>query len=302
VFAMWADMGRRPSDPISKRIEPPAEQPAFAPPPAPLAHEEGRTEESDQLAGPEQGTRKQDARDAQERSGVATPDNANRQTEQRTAPSAPASPPPMLERKELGQMAASAPAPPAAAEAPAGAGAPETYQFRVLEDAVRAPERTEEAVAPPRARSGGEPLAKDQENEPASARADASLNESMDLRASASTARLVVRITNTIFVRATGGRIERSPDAGVTWRTEYSGPTDHLLVGTCPSAESCWFGGEGGRILQRETSGLWNERLAPSGIAVVRIDAHNTARATVTARDGRRFVTADGGRSWTAVH
>jgi hypothetical protein len=295
VFAVWADMGHRPEE-ISEQAKTPAEQQPAAAPPSPLTRQEDRAKEYDQVVPPAEGTRKPSTGDEQERGGMATPGAANTAAVRRTAPPPPASPPPVLERKELGQAAAGAPAAPAPSEPPASAGEPEAYEFRVLEDTARAPQRAEETVAPPKARSGAEPLAKDSA---ASARADASRNKSADLRAAAAKGLLMVRFTDAILIRAGGGRIERSVDAGVTWRAEYSGATDDLLVGTCPSAEGCWFGGEGGRILQREISGQWSERQAPGGTAVVRIDAENTLRATVTTREGRRFVTADGGRSWT---
>jgi hypothetical protein len=287
VFAVWSDIGERPATPVNERFEATAEQQSKAPPSA-------DAREIDALRAPSADAVEQDPADEQMRQRAALDKSPPKATVERV----PVSPPVLLERKATeGVVGGNAPPPPAEAPAETPPGAKvEELEYRVAQDAAQAPGRTE-TIGETGNRPGTDTsLAKDQA---ASARADTSRNKAGALSAAKHRAPLVVRAGDAVLVRAADDRIERSTDGGLTWRSEYAGRTAGLLVGICPSTEICWVGGEAGRILLRDTSGLWAERSIPAGVAVVAIEAEDARHATVTGRDGRRFLTTDGGRSWT---
>jgi photosystem II stability/assembly factor-like uncharacterized protein len=100
-----------------------------------------------------------------------------------------------------------------------------------------------------------------------------------------------------------GGRIERSTDGGRTWQAQPSGVTTELLAGAAPSGQVAWVAGRAGVIL-RLTDDVqfpqWQRIPSPNGLALdwVGLEARDALSATVTAADGRRFATEDGGRTW----
>lgn len=103
-----------------------------------------------------------------------------------------------------------------------------------------------------------------------------------------------------VRIRAGRSGIERSADAGTTWRIERDAPSRFVRAGVCPTPEVCWLGGDEGRVLRRESSGQWVELRIPEPDTVTALDAPDATHATATTAGGRRFRTADGGRTWTA--
>jgi hypothetical protein len=97
------------------------------------------------------------------------------------------------------------------------------------------------------------------------------------------------------------GSIERSDDAGATWQRQASGVEADLLAGSAPSAAVCWAVGRGGIVLRTADGSAWTRLGSPTSqdlVAIVAIDAN---RATVTAADGKRYETTDGGRTWRSL-
>ena len=113
-----------------------------------------------------------------------------------------------------------------------------------------------------------------------------------------------------------GGRIEHSTDQGQTWQLQTSGVTADLLGGAAPSEKIAWVVGRGGTIVRTEDGQHW-QRVAPPSMGTtsvtqaaapsvpapdwISVEVRDALRATITSRDGRRFVTEDGGRTWAPL-
>jgi photosystem II stability/assembly factor-like uncharacterized protein len=92
--------------------------------------------------------------------------------------------------------------------------------------------------------------------------------------------------------------VERSPDQGQTWEPVTLDPPFMLTAGSAPYQNVCWLVGQDG-VVFRTTNGTSFERMtAPATVHLVRVEATDALRATVTAVDGRAFETIDGGRTW----
>ena len=105
---------------------------------------------------------------------------------------------------------------------------------------------------------------------------------------------------STIRWRIVDGRaVQRSPDAGATWSNQYTAPSGvFLTAGTASSATVCWLVGRAGAIVV-STDGVWQRVTFPDAVDLASVVAPDARTATVTTVDGRRFATADGGRTWT---
>jgi hypothetical protein len=97
-----------------------------------------------------------------------------------------------------------------------------------------------------------------------------------------------------------GGRIERSSNAGVTWLPQNSGVNVELIAGSAPSSAVCWIIGRGGTILRTTDGGeYWNKVVSPMGGDVTGVQAVGAMRATIfDANKIARYVTRDGGVTW----
>jgi hypothetical protein len=102
------------------------------------------------------------------------------------------------------------------------------------------------------------------------------------------------------------GMIEHSSDAGKTWQPEISPSREDWLVGAAVSDTVCWLAGRNGAIA-RSMDGIQWERVAPPAQAAAAsgkmvdwtgIAARDALTATITASDGRKFATSDGGKTW----
>ena len=112
---------------------------------------------------------------------------------------------------------------------------------------------------------------------------------------------VMVEAPDGVRVRVSAAGIERSTDGGTTWQREREAPPAAIRLGVCLNAAACWLGGDAGLILRREPSGRWVESRLPVRATVIRLDAQDAARATATLASGRRFATADGGRTWSPL-
>jgi hypothetical protein len=97
------------------------------------------------------------------------------------------------------------------------------------------------------------------------------------------------------------GAIEKSEDGGATWKLEYPEMRARILAGSAPSVKICWLVGEKGTILRTTNGSHWKTVNPPAETDFVRVEATDALTATVTALDGRRFSTSDGGKGWSGV-
>jgi hypothetical protein len=103
-----------------------------------------------------------------------------------------------------------------------------------------------------------------------------------------------------------GGSIERSADGGMTWVSQTSPSQQDWLAGAVLSDKVCWVAGRKGAIARTVDGERWElipppaqaagaGAVQPDWTGVTALDALN---ATVTAADGRKFNTPDGGLTW----
>jgi hypothetical protein len=99
------------------------------------------------------------------------------------------------------------------------------------------------------------------------------------------------------------GKIESSSDAGKTWKTQNSGVTADLLLGSAPSGEVCWIAGKNGTLLLSTDGGKnWKELASPIADDIGGIQAVDAQDASVwDLPNHKRFETRDGGRTWKQV-
>jgi hypothetical protein len=94
------------------------------------------------------------------------------------------------------------------------------------------------------------------------------------------------------------GRVDRSIDGGTTWERQATGVPVMLTSGAAPSPTVCWLVGPGGAVVQSIDGRTWQRVAFPATIDLASVRATDAVSATVTAVDGRTFVTGDGGKSW----
>jgi len=131
------------------------------------------------------------------------------------------------------------------------------------------------------------------------------------LKAKEPTPPVLVRspVSDAVLWRAgSGGTIERSTDSGRSWAPQSSPAREDWLSGAAVSNAVCWLAGRNGAIARTEDGAQWDR--VPPPMQAARSDGtlpdwtvitvRDAQTATVTASDGRRFATADGGKTWQA--
>jgi len=94
------------------------------------------------------------------------------------------------------------------------------------------------------------------------------------------------------------GVAEYSEDAGASWEATPTGVGTDLTAGASPSGDVCWVVGRAGTVLLTTDGRKWQRLLFPVAVDLAAIQATDARTATVTATDGRRFTTVDGGTTW----
>jgi photosystem II stability/assembly factor-like uncharacterized protein len=97
------------------------------------------------------------------------------------------------------------------------------------------------------------------------------------------------------------GAVEYSADAGSTWEARPTGVDVDLLAGTSPSGTVCWIVGRTGAVLLTTNGRQWRRLTFPVAVDLTAVQATDARTATVTAIDGRRFRTVDGGATWESL-
>jgi outer membrane biosynthesis protein TonB len=97
------------------------------------------------------------------------------------------------------------------------------------------------------------------------------------------------------------GSIQRSADGGATFVAQPSGVTQDLTAGMSPQRGVCWVVGRAGTVLVLTNPNLWRRLDFPEPVDLTQVDARDGLAATVTAADGRRFRTSDGGQTWARL-
>ncbi len=97
------------------------------------------------------------------------------------------------------------------------------------------------------------------------------------------------------------GLIEHSSDGGATWQAQASNTETDLLAGSAPTEKICWVVGRAGTILRTIDGEHWEKIAPPVALDYIRVSASDALRAQIFALDGKRFLTADGGRTWESV-
>jgi hypothetical protein len=102
-----------------------------------------------------------------------------------------------------------------------------------------------------------------------------------------------------VLWRIAGGNfVERTENGGATWRGQVAYPDAQLTVGAAPTTKVCWLAGKSGIILVTKDTTHWKKIPPPVPADFVAVEAKNASSATVTAPDGQKFSTADGGKKW----
>jgi hypothetical protein len=97
---------------------------------------------------------------------------------------------------------------------------------------------------------------------------------------------------------AGGGFVERSNNGGAAWQGQLVDPQGQLVAGAAPSTKICWVVGRDGAIFLTKDGKKWREIAPPERVDFVGVTARDASSATLTAADGRKFSTANGGQSW----
>jgi photosystem II stability/assembly factor-like uncharacterized protein len=92
--------------------------------------------------------------------------------------------------------------------------------------------------------------------------------------------------------------VEYSNDSGSTWQTLSTGVSAGLTAGASPSSSVCWLVGRSGTVVLSTDGRRFQRVTFPEAVDLIAISAVDARTATVTTADGRRFSTADGGRTW----
>lgn len=98
--------------------------------------------------------------------------------------------------------------------------------------------------------------------------------------------------------RVRGAIVEHTQDDGRSWEIRSLAGGATALAGASPARGVCWLVGPAGTVLLTTDGSRWTRVSAPAVIDLVLVEARDARTATVTARDGRRFTTSDGGVTW----
>jgi hypothetical protein len=116
----------------------------------------------------------------------------------------------------------------------------------------------------------------------------------------ARSAQTIIRTPNpkVLWRIAGAGFIERSEDGGATWNGQLPESNAHFDGGAAPTTKVLWLVGENGMILFTKDTTHWKKIPPPIPADFISVDASSASSAIVTAADGQKFSTYDGGKKW----
>jgi len=114
----------------------------------------------------------------------------------------------------------------------------------------------------------------------------------------AAPARTPGSIASAVRWRISTNALEHSTDAGSTWKIVVSVMDTQLTALSSPSTDVCWVVGRGGFVLRTADGQNFSRVPFAETTDLSAVQAADAQSATVTARDGRIFSTADAGRTW----
>jgi hypothetical protein len=98
--------------------------------------------------------------------------------------------------------------------------------------------------------------------------------------------------------RISSTSLEHSTDGGSTWSAVTAGVTGELTGVSSPSSTVCWVVGRGGVVLRTTDGQNFSRVVFPEITDLSAVQATDARSASVTASDGRVFMTSDGGATW----
>jgi hypothetical protein len=104
--------------------------------------------------------------------------------------------------------------------------------------------------------------------------------------------------SNVLYRIASGGFIERSEDAGVSWQGQLLNASSEFAAGSAPAPKICWLVGRAGIIFLTNDGKNWRKIPAPSDSDFSSVSAKDAHSATVTTATGQRWSTDDAGETW----
>jgi hypothetical protein len=175
----------------------------------------------------------------------------------------------------------------------AKAAAPRAEAFSAAASAPGAPSRQAQAAG-----AGGAPAIV-VENETAMTSAAVSVNTA--LSAAAPMMNHATSPDGTVMWQfGTAGVITRSENSG-SWVALHSGVTSDLLAASAPSSDVCWIVGKSAIVLRTLDRGAhWQILAPPSREDLTMVTATDSNNATATASSGNRYMTHDGGVTWSS--
>lgn len=102
-----------------------------------------------------------------------------------------------------------------------------------------------------------------------------------------------------VMYRITGGSfVEISEDGGANWQGQRLDPPVDFVAGSAPESHVCWLVGRAGVIFLTEDGKGWQKIPAPVSKDLVAVEAQSAVSATITAKDGQKWLTDDAGKTW----
>jgi hypothetical protein len=105
---------------------------------------------------------------------------------------------------------------------------------------------------------------------------------------------------STVRWQFAGVAISRSTDEGRTWTPTFTAPTP-IVSAAAVSDLVCWAAGRAGLVMRTVDGTSWERLASPAAADLLDVEASSADEAIVTAANGRRFQTADGGKTWSAL-
>src|SRR5215472_14996421 len=93
----------------------------------------------------------------------------------------------------------------------------------------------------------------------------------------------------------------RTPDPQVRYRLTRGGFISRTTAGSAPAPNVCWVVGAKGTIYRTSDGVTWKRVHAPSPADFTALSATDASSATLTAAGGKKFSTANNGKSWQPV-